>query len=277
MASSQSSSPGPVGLARHVRVGERRAVYCRPMTVWKPGAFAGQTVSREIAGALLSEVKHTRALKRRCARARGAVLQPAARRLVLRRRQRFRGSLRTVTPSVFHDALSGAWDAIAAGGCRMFFVELLSPWVDVVTVVRRPAHLFEMDGPRRRGLILRLHREFCAGNAASALTVRVAALRSSARTFRMRASTRPGTRLDCAYRGSSFVRASLPGPICERSRQQIGVNPSHLCRTFRRFRRRTIGDFRHGLTRAARLPEAHRNADSLTDVAAEAGFTDQST
>jgi len=47
--------------------------------------------------------------------------------------------VRTISPVryepytvVFHDAFTEHWDTIEAGGCRMFFVELLAPWADVV-------------------------------------------------------------------------------------------------------------------------------------------------
>jgi AraC-like DNA-binding protein len=57
---------------------------------------------------------------------------------------------------------------------------------------------------------------------------------------------------------------------------EMSVNPSHLCRTFRRFRRRTIGDYVMGLRVQFVCRKLTETGDALTDIAEEAGFTDQS-
>jgi AraC-like DNA-binding protein len=56
----------------------------------------------------------------------------------------------------------------------------------------------------------------------------------------------------------------------------MSVDPAHLCRAFRRFRRRTIGDYVTGLRVqfvCRKLAETH---EPLSDIAAQSGFTDQS-
>jgi AraC family transcriptional regulator len=54
------------------------------------------------------------------------------------------------------------------------------------------------------------------------------------------------------------------------------VNPAHLCRTFRRYRRRTIGDYVIGLRVQFVCRKLLETRDSLTEIAVEAGFADQS-
>jgi AraC family transcriptional regulator len=244
------------------------------VSVWKPGAFAGRTASREIAGALLSEVHHTKAVSvaphshevpyfsllldgsySECARDFSVRYEPY-----------------TV---VFHDALTEHSDAIADGGCRMFFVELLAPWIDIVAASVRPAHLFEMDGSAPAWLILRLHREFLSGDAASALTVESVLfelcdyLSDSARS----------TTQEPAWvtEAEELLRLNLSERIdLSAVAQQVGVNPAHLCRTFRRYRRRTIGDYVIGLRVQFVCRKLLETRDSLTEIAVEAGFADQS-
>jgi AraC family transcriptional regulator len=244
------------------------------VTVWKPGAFAGQTVSREIAGALLSEVKHVRP----------ASVAPHSHEApyfsLLLEGSYSEGaadfSVRYEPYTVvFHDALTEHWDAIPAGGCRMFFVELLAPWVDVVAATPRPAHLFEMDGSAPAWLILRLHREFLSGEAASVLTVESVVFElceylseSSVDTAREPAWI---ARVEELLRTRLSTRIDLRGLAL-----QMGVNPSHLCRAFRRFRRRTIGDYVTGLRVQFVCRKLVETQDSLSDVADQAGFTDQS-
>jgi AraC family transcriptional regulator len=57
---------------------------------------------------------------------------------------------------------------------------------------------------------------------------------------------------------------------------ELGVDPSHLCRSFRRFRRRTIGDYVLGLRVQYVCRKLVETSDSLSRIAEHAGFTDQS-
>src|SRR4029077_3869174 len=55
-----------------------------------------------------------------------------------------------------------------------------------------------------------------------------------------------------------------------------GVHPSHLCRAFRRYRGRTIGDHVIDLRVQSVCRRLVDGEHSLTEAALEAGFTDQS-
>jgi len=256
-------------------VHQSEALYSeRIVTVWKPGAFAGQTISREIAGVLLSEVKHTRPVTVAphshempyfSLLLEGSYSEAAADFAV-------RYEPYTV---VFHDALTEHWDQIADGGCRMFFVELLSPWVDVISATRKPAHLFEMDGSAPAWLILRLHREFLAGEAASSLTVESAVFELCEYVSESQAEATP----EPAWIASTedLLRSSLSERVDLRAiALKMSVNPSHLCRTFRRFRRRTIGDYVMGLRVQFICRSLAETRDTLSDIAEQTGFADQS-
>jgi AraC family transcriptional regulator len=54
------------------------------------------------------------------------------------------------------------------------------------------------------------------------------------------------------------------------------VHPAHLCRTFRRFRGRTISEAVLGMRIRHVCRKLAESDDSLTTIALESGFTDQS-
>jgi AraC family transcriptional regulator len=244
------------------------------MAVWKPGAFAGQTVSREIAGAQLSEVKHTRPLRVAPHSHEAPYFSLLLEGSYSESAMDFAVRYEPYTV-VFHDALTEHSDEVAAGGCRIFFAELLSPWVEVVSATPKPAHLFEMDGSAPAWLILRLYREFLSGDAASPLTV-------ESLLFEL-----------CEYLSDSTVETTREPAWIERTEEllraklfarvdlreialQMSVDPSHLCRTFRRFRRRTIGDYVLGLRMQLVCRKLVETRESLSDIAEHTGFADQS-
>jgi AraC-like DNA-binding protein len=244
------------------------------VSIWAPGSFAGQTTSREIAGALLSEVRHVRAVRVAphmhevpyfSLLLEGSYSEGAADFAVLYEPY-------TV---VFHDALTEHWDTIAADGCRMFFVELLAQWIEVVSAVPRPAHLFEMHGGAPAWLILRLHREFLAGAAASPLTVE--SILFELCEYLSDATLETIAEPEWVTRTEELLRSQLSARIDLRTiARQMSVDPAHLCRAFRRFRRRTIGDYVTGLRVQFVCRKLAETDEPLSDIAAQSGFTDQS-
>ncbi len=244
------------------------------MTAWKPGVFAGQTVTREIAGAIFSEVRHVRSLSV----AKHSHEAPYFSLLLDGSYSEWADDFAVRYEPytvVFHDALTEHSDAIADGGCRMFFVELLSPWAEVASLTKRPAHLFEMDGSAPAWLLLRLHREFLSGRAASPLIVESILFELleylSGSAFE---TSREPTWIAAA---EETLRARISAPIDLRAiARESNVTPSHLCRMFRRFRRRTVGDFVMGLRVQLVCRRLGETKASLSDIAAQAGFADQS-
>lgn len=242
--------------------------------VWKPGAFAGRTVSREMAGALVSDVTHVQAISVAPHSHEAPYFSLLLEGSYAERAADFAVRYEPYTV-VFHDALTEHSDAIAAGGCRMFFVELLARWGDVVTETRRPAHLFEMDGGTPAWLTLRLHREFLAGDAASPLTVE--SLLFDLCSYLSEAAVDTAREPRWIARTEELVQASLSARVdLQALARAVGVNPSHLCRTFRRFRRRTIGEYVLGLRIQHACRSLTETRDSLSAIAQQSGFTDQS-
>ncbi len=244
------------------------------MTIWKPGAFAGHTISREIAGVLLSEVKHTRAASVAPHSHEAAYFSLLLEGSYAESATDFAVRYEPYTV-VFHAALTEHSDAIEAEGCRMFFVELLSPWSEVLGSMHMPAHLFELDGGAPVWLILRLHREFVFGDAASPLTVESVIFELC--EYLSESTGETGHEPLWILRTEELLRARLSTRVDLRAiAAQIGVNPSHLCRTFRRFRHRTLGDYVVGLRMQLVCRKLAETRESLSDIAEQAGFTDQS-
>jgi len=242
--------------------------------VWKPGVFAGRTVSREIAGALLSDVRHTRAIS----------VAPHSHEvpyfsLLLSGSYEESASDFSIRYEpytlVFHDAHTEHRDAIDAGGCRMFFVELLAPWLDVVAAHPHPAHLFELRGGAPAWLVLRLHSEFLCGDAASPLTVE--SLLFELCSYLSDAASETAPEPPWIAQTEELLRDGLTTRLELREiAGHVGVAPAYLCRIFRRFRHRTIGDYVLGLRVQFVCRKLAQTRASLSDIAQEAGFTDQS-
>ena len=244
------------------------------VTVLSPGAFAGQTLSLGIAGALLSEVKHVRSLSVAPHSHQAPYFSLLLEGSYSESSADFAVRYEPYTV-VFHDALTEHSDAIAEGGCRMFFVELLSPWVDVVSAAAKPAHLFEMDGSAPAWLILRLHREFLSGDAASPLTVESVLFELC--EYLSESAIETTREPEWIEDAEELLRSRLSARVdLKEIAQEIGVNPSHLCRTFRRFRRRTVGDYVTGLRVQFVCRKLVETQESLSSIAEQAGFTDQS-
>jgi AraC family transcriptional regulator len=176
---------------------------------------------------------------------------------------------------VFHSARTLHEDRML-GPCRFFAVDLLPKWATVIGELGgERAHVFELSGGDPIWLVLRLYREFLA--RADSAEVAVEALMYEL----------------CAHIAKRFHDdshepawlAAADAVVRERFREPLdlrllaasaGVHPTHLCRTFRRFRGQAISD---AMT-VARVQFVARlltqSQASLADIAAETGFVDQS-
>lgn len=175
---------------------------------------------------------------------------------------------------VFHATHTPHQDRML-GACRFFAVDLLPRWEAVIAELGGArAHVFELAGGDPVWLVLRLYREFLArADAAPAV---------EALTYELCAHVAGRPAED---QHEPVWLAQTDAAIREEFRQPLdlkvlaanaGVHPTHLCRSFRRFRGHTISDAVSG----ARVQYvARRLADSdvsLAEIAADAGFTDQS-
>jgi AraC family transcriptional regulator len=242
--------------------------------VWKPGAFAGKTVSMELAGVLMSEVRHTRAssvaphaheVPYFSLLLEGSYYESAA---------DFEVRYEPYT-LVFHDALTEHSDSIAAGGCKMFFAELLAPWAGSVSGPPGNSHLFEMDGGTPAWLMLKLHSEFLTGTSASPLVVE--SIMFELCDHLVESTTDADREPPWIARTEEYLRSRLLEPVDLRAiATEMSVDPSHLCRSFRRFRQRSIGDYMMGLRIQLVCRMLLDKRLPLREIAARAGFADQS-
>jgi AraC family transcriptional regulator len=245
------------------------------MEAWKPGTFAGETVSHQIGGALLSEVRHTNA---KCVAPHsheapyfsllldGGYSESA---------QDFSVCYEPYT-LVFHSAYTPHEDAIGASGCRMFFVELLPEWRHFVEGQGPLSkHFFVLDGGAPLWLLVRLYREFLAGEAASPITVESLTLDLCSYILNSEPdqAKEPAwlSQLEARVKGGFRTRLDL-----EVLSAEIGVHPGHMCRVFRRFRNKSLGDYITGLRIQFVTRRLTQSSDTLGEIAQASGFSDQS-
>lgn len=176
---------------------------------------------------------------------------------------------------VFHSAHTVHEDEMFEAS-RFFAVNLLPSWETVIADLGgSPAHVFELHGGDPIWVALRLYREFLsrddsAGAAVEALVYELCAHIAAQKSD----DTHEPVWLSEVDR---TIREAFSQPVdIAHMAYGVGVHPSHLCRTFRRFRGHTITDALFGARVqhvARRLVESEA---SLSAIAAEAGFADQS-
>jgi AraC family transcriptional regulator len=176
---------------------------------------------------------------------------------------------------VFHSAGTVHQDRML-GPCRFFAVDLLPRWEAVIAELGGSReHVFELAGGDAVWLVLRLYREFLSRADSAESNVEALVYELCAEVARRAVDEFE----EPAWLGlaDAAVRERFAQPLdLAALASTIGVHPTHLCRAFRRFRGHTISDAITG----ARLQYVARkiadSADSIAQIAAEAGFTDQS-
>ncbi|MBV9737857.1 MAG: helix-turn-helix transcriptional regulator [Candidatus Eremiobacteraeota bacterium] len=243
--------------------------------ILEPGKFYGETISVPISDALLSEVRHSVGHDVPSHRHQAAYFS-----LLLEGTYSETVGELTIDYQpftfIFHNALTEHHDSMGANGCRIFFIEVMPKWLDAIARLGGPPeHVFELHGGDPAWIALRLYHEFLARDAADPMTVESLLYELCAHVARV-------------HDGDDREPPWLP-TVDERIRSEfaqgfelrdlaanVGVNPSHLCRTFRRFRGRTVGDYVLGLRMQLVCRRLVESRSPLSDIAAEAGFTDQS-
>ena len=243
------------------------------MRSFPAGYYTGETNTWEIADVLLTEVRHT-AAKSVDEHQHGASYFS----LLLEGAYEERGDgfdLRYEPYTlVFHAAHTPHQDRML-GPCRFFAVDLLPRWEAVISELGGArAHVFELAGGDPVWLVLRLYREFLARADAQAA---VEALTYELCAHVAARSTEDHNEPAWLAQADAAIREEFRQPLDLKAlAANAGVHPTHLCRAFRRFRGHTISDAVIG----ARVQYvARRLADSdesLAEIAADAGFTDQS-
>jgi AraC family transcriptional regulator len=244
------------------------------MRSFPPGYYTGETSSWEIANVLLTEVRHTAgksvAMHQHDAPYFSLLLEGAY-------EERGDGFDLRYEPYtlVFHSANTQHEDRML-GPSRFFAVDLLPRWETVVAELGGAReHVFELSGGDPVWLVLRLYREFLARAEDADATIETLVYELCAHVAKRTGdeSHEPAwlALIDDTVRERFHHPLELTVLAAE-----AGVHPTHLCRTYRRFRGHTISDaMLHARVAyvARRLAE---NDEALTVLAAEAGFTDQS-
>jgi AraC family transcriptional regulator len=244
------------------------------MRSFPPGYYTGESTSWETANVVLTEVRHATAKSVAEHQHEAPYFS-----LLLEGAYEERGDgfdLRYEPYTLVFHAAGTLHEDVMLGPCRFFAVDLLPKWETVIAELGgERAHVFELAGGDPIWLVLRLYREFveranAADSAVEALVYELCA----------HVAKRPG---DEAHEppwlpiADAAVRERFDEPLELVSlAATIGVHPTHLCRTFRRFRGHTVSD---AMTGARVQYVARRLIESdapLAEIAAEAGFTDQS-
>lgn len=238
------------------------------------GYFTGETTQWEIAGVLLSDVRHSARKAVPMHRHEAPYLS-----LLLEGAYKERGGDFEITYEpytlVFHSAGTIHEDEML-GPARFFSATLLPEWERVIEELGgAPAHVFELNGGDPIWLALRLYREFLARADASAANVEALGYELCAHVTQHRVDE---------SREPAWL-ARVDGIVGERFREPIeittiagdaGVHPSHLCRSYRRFRGRTITDALFGARVQYVARRMAASDEPLSTIATDAGFSDQS-
>jgi AraC-like DNA-binding protein len=238
------------------------------------GYFTGATTSLRIAEAILSEVRHDEAKAVSAHEHQAPYFSLLLEGAYAERGNGFDLRYEPYT-LVFHSAMTLHEDEMLQSS-RFFAVELLRRWEAVIDELGGSrAHVFELHGGDAVWLMLRLYREFLARTEAAEGTVEALLYELCSHVV---------DRPDLDLREPQWL-VRIDAILHDRFREQLeltalasaaGVHAVHLCRTYHRFRGRTISDAVLGMRVQHVCRRLVESDDSLAAIAAESGFTDQS-
>lgn len=178
----------------------------------------------------------------------------------------------------FHPPSVEHLDEVGEGGGRIFCVEIDNRWLERLRQESRIVLDFELlSSVRSLGLAMRLYRELHA-ESDSGLLVEELALDLLTQAVRQPVAL-AGERRPPSWLGAveERLREGFREPLCLDDLAAVAsVHPVYMSRTFHRFRGRTLGETLQELRVhhvCAGLADPGR---SLTDLALDAGFADQS-
>jgi len=161
-------------------------------------------------------------------------------------------------------------------GCDFFTVEIGADVVrenEAAKALSQP--VFDCDGGKLLWLMLQLYSEYCLQQECCPLTVESLLLESLAAASRGKS---PSHDEPLRWR---IMREKMHDDFRESLRvkdlaEAAGVHPVHAARIFRRYSGRTPGEYLQHLRVQAACRMIATNSDSLSAVAAQVGFSDQS-
>jgi AraC family transcriptional regulator len=176
---------------------------------------------------------------------------------------------------VFHSAGTLHEDRILEPS-RFFAVDLLPRWEGVIADLGGArAHVFELAGGDPVWLVLRIFREFLARPNAAESTVEALVYELCAHVAKRTVEDVREPPWLPAVDGVVHQNFQRPLELTSLA-SSVGVHPTHLCRAFRRFRGHTISEAMLGARVQYVARRVTESDESLTEIAADAGFTDQS-
>jgi AraC family transcriptional regulator len=162
-------------------------------------------------------------------------------------------------------------------------VRILSVQIDSSRLahIREHSAVMESTASFRSERIARLGRliyqEFRRGDAASALSIEGLVLELVAEASRAGADGPQGRPPGWLGRAEEFLRSNISKPVALGDLAAIaGVHPVHLARVFRRQKGCTVGEYVRRLRVDFALRQLSETENSLSDIAAAAGFADHS-
>jgi AraC family transcriptional regulator len=162
---------------------------------------------------------------------------------------------------------------------RIFRTEIKSRWLERLrdsSIDFKSSSCF--DGGLPVGLALRLYREFRAEDKYSTLAIEGLLLEMLAEVSRRREqSSRTRHAPLWLQRAREILHeTALRVPALTEVAREVGVHPVHLAHEFRKFYGESVGEYARRLRLEAACRQISRTNLSLSEIAADAGFYDQS-
>lgn len=242
--------------------------------VFRTGVFTGKTTSWSVGGGLLSEVHHDTPKRVEAHVHESSYFSILLEGAYSERADDFSIAYEPYT-LVFHTAGKEHSDEIISANTRIFFLELLPEFEALVTGLGTPrAHFFELAGGDALWLALRLHREFLFRDDGAEATIQSLLLELYSYAVDDDEVTKepPWIHNLEAWLREEFVAEPSIAVIARR----VGLHPAHVCRAFRKFRGRSLGDYVRGLRIQYVCRSLTETEKPLSSIASEAGFVDQS-
>lgn len=178
---------------------------------------------------------------------------------------------------MWHPASLHHQDAVGQRGCHFFNTEVSASWLerlrDHAAIVSDP---FVLPQAEAGWLMMRLYKEFNSADEGSELAMEGLLLELLALLARRQSSVEQQKPL-WLRRVEARLRDEFAGKLTMTElAAEAGVHPVHLATTFRRFHHTTVSEFVQQLRVEAACEMMREPAASLSEIALQLGFADQS-